>query len=154
MQGTGPGATPTSGTARPGDQVILAADGGTMPVVVDGIAQVARYPGVAPGGAGNVFLEAMLRFGPGSGTFGFDRAEWVVVGPDGAALTPLGYPDPGEVPSGWPSFLGSPDGTSNIPPDWPWIPAFVVKAPASGRVTLDYRPPGGHALVTLVLRDE
>ena len=36
-----PAATPTTGTARLGEPVVLAADGGTMPVVVDGVDQVA-----------------------------------------------------------------------------------------------------------------
>jgi hypothetical protein len=148
-----PAAIPTTGIARLGASIILEADRGTMPVVVDGIDQVPRYPGVAPAAAGDVFLELWLRFGPGSGTFAFDPAEWVVVGPTGAALGRLELPEPDTVPSGWPIFLHTlvPD---SIPPGRVGQPTYlVVEAPADGRVTLEYRPAGGPALVTWVLRD-
>lgn len=150
-----PAATPTTGVAGPGDPVILAADGGTMPVVVDRIDQVARYPGVAPAASGNAFLEFSVDFGPGSGTFGFERGEWVAVGPDGTTLARLERPDPNEYPPGWPQFLLSTLGSAVEPGGWPGDRGFwdVVEAPATGRVTLEYRPASGPTLVTWVLRE-
>ena len=148
-----PAATPTTGIARLGAPVILGADGGTMPVVVDGIDEVPRYPGVAPAAAGGVFLEVRLLFGPGGGTLAFDPAEWVIVGPSGAPLARLELQEPGTVPRGWPTFLRSLV-SGSIPPSRAWSPLYlVVEAPPAGRVTLEYRPAGGPALVTWVLRD-
>jgi hypothetical protein len=147
-----PAAATTSGGARPGEQVILAADGGTMPVVVGGIDQVARYPGLLPAVAGDVFLEFNVDFGRGSGTFGFEPDEWVVVGPDGALLGPLQRPNPNEYPHGWPlvDTLDTYKLDPGIRQPSLWM---IVEAPPSGRVTLEYRPASGPALVTWVLRE-
>ena len=154
---SGPAAPPTTGTARVGESVVLEADGGTVPLVVDGIAEVPRYPGVAPSPPAAGFVEVRLDFGPGSGTFSFDPAEWVVVGPDGASMPELEFPRQGtgyEIPPGWPNVASSVD-VVKIPPDWPGMPLWVVaEVPAEGRITLEYRPDGGPALVTWVLRDE
>ncbi len=147
-----PAASPTSGTARLGERIVLAAEGGTMPVVVAGVDQVARYPGVVPAPPAEAFLEVRLTFGSGSGTFALDPAEWVVVGPAGVAPR-LVYPDANQIPPGWPSFIGT-QVVREIGPAWPEVPTFVVAGvPVAGRVTLEYRPAGGPALVTWVLRD-
>jgi len=148
-----PAATPTTGIARLGESINQEADGGTMPVVVDGIDQVPRYPGVAPAAAGGMFLEVRLLFGSGSGTLAFDPADWVIVGPSGTPLGRLELQEPGTVPRGWPTFLRSLV-SGSIPPGRAWWPMYlVVEAPANGRVTLEYRPDGGPALVTWVVRD-
>ncbi len=152
-----PAASPTTGVARVGETVVLLATGGSMPLVVDGIAEVPRYPGVAPSPPAAGFLEARLDFGSGSGTFTFDPAEWIVVGPDGESLSELEYPREGNgyvIPPGWPNVASSVD-VGEIPPDWPGMPLWVVaEVPAEGRITLEYRPDGGPALVTWVLRNE
>lgn len=128
-----------------------------MPLVVDGIAEVPRYPGVAPSPPAAGFLEARLDFGAGSGTFPFDPAEWVVVGPDGVSMAELEFPRQGngyEIPPGWPNVASTVD-VGAIPPGWPGWPLWVVaEVPAEGRITLEYRPDGGPALVTWVLRDQ
>jgi hypothetical protein len=146
-----PDAAPTTGTLRPGETAILPADGGTIPVLVDGVAEVPRYPGLAPTRPGNVFLEMRQQFLGGSGSYAFDPADWVVVGPDGAPLPRLERPS--DLPAGWPQFLSAP-GAGTIPPEgWPLGLYVVVEAPATGRVTLEYQPDGGSALVSWVLRD-
>lgn len=149
-----PAATPTSGEARLGEPVVLGAQGGTMPLVVDGVDEVPAYPGAAPSPPAAAFLEARLAFGRGSGTFTFDPAEWVVVGPDGEALAQLRLPEDDQLPAGWPNVL-SWSVAGEIPPEFAGLPAFVVaEVPADGRITLEYRPDEDPALVTWVLRDE
>jgi len=144
--------TPTTGTVRPGDAAILRAGGGTIPILVDGIAEVPRYPGLVPARPGDVFLELRLGFLPGSGTFPFDPAEWVIVGPDGTELPRLERSS-NDVPAGWPQFVHR-LAAGSIPPSSSGRFYVVVEAPASGRVTLEYRPAGVPALVTWVLRDK
>jgi hypothetical protein len=143
--------TPTTGAVQPGDTAILQADGGTIPIVVDGIAEVPRYPGLVPTRPGDVFLELRLGFLSGSGTFPFDPAEWVIVGPDGAQLPRLEPPN--DVPAGWPQFVHR-LAPGSIPPAISERFFVVVEAPANGRVTLEYRPAGVPALVTWVLRGQ
>jgi len=149
---TDPSAIPTMGKADLGGSVVLAADGGTMSLVVDGVDQVARYPGVSPA-EGEAFLETMLAFGPGSGTFAFDPAEWVVTGPAGAALPQL-LSEGGEMPSGWPWMAITP-GDHLIPPGVPGSSyCLIAEVPAAGRITLEYRPDGQPARVRWVLREQ
>ena len=151
---TDPAASPTSGVAPLGEPVVLAADGGTMPLVVDGIDQVTRYTGVVPAPPAEAFLEARLTFGRGSGTFRLEPVEWVILGADGVECPQLRQPENGQLPAGWPNVLSA-SVESVIPPDWPGMPAFMVaEVPAPGRITLEYRPDGGPALVTWVLRGE
>ncbi len=151
-----PAASPTTGTAEVDETVVLVADGGTVPLVVDGIAELPRYPGLAPSPGAGGFLEVRLRFGAASGSLVFDPAEWVVVGPAGEVLPEVEQPRQGDgcnVLPGWPNVARCGDGRVVVP-DW-WFPVFIVaEVPASGRVTLEYRPDGGPALVTWVLRDE
>jgi hypothetical protein len=149
-----PAATPTVGAARLGEPVILAADGGTLPLIVAGVDQVPRYTGVGPAPPAAGFLEARLTFGRGSGTFTSDAAEWVVVGPDGQALVQLHLPEDGQLPPGWPNvLLTSAAGAIKIEPDFPFPRFIVAEVPAQGRISLEYRPDGGPALVTWVLRE-
>jgi hypothetical protein len=148
-----PAAMPTTGTTRPGDTAILAADGGTMPLVVHGIDQVLRYTGLVPEAPAEAFLEIGLTFGPGSGTFTMDPAEWVVVGPDGRTLQLVQMPTTREGKDGLPNLI-TVAGKAEIPPDFRSFPQWLIaEVPATGRVTLEYRPDGGPALVTWVLRD-
>jgi hypothetical protein len=150
---TDPAATPTMGEADLGGSVVLAAEGGTVPVVIDGVDQVPRYPGVSPT-VGDAYLEARLAFGPGSGTFSFDPAEWVVVGPAGTALPQLHLADDGNLPPGWPNIATVP-AVHTISPDWPENPSYIItEVSASGRITLEYRPAGRPAVVRWVLREE
>lgn len=148
-----PSATPTIGEADLGGRVVLAAEGGTIPLVVDGVDQVPRYPGVSPA-AGDAYLEARLAFGPGSGTFAFDPDEWVVRGPAGEALPLLHLGGDGELPPGWPN-IATVSAVHTISPDWPENPCYLIaEVPVSGRITLEYRPAGGPAAVRWVLREE
>ncbi len=150
-----PAATPTEGAARLGERVVLAAAGGTTSVVVDGVEQVPRYTGVVPA-SGDAYLEVRRSFGPGSGTFLVDPAEWVVLGPDGERLKELEYRREGNgyvVPPGWPNVASYPE-IVQVPPDFSSQPVFIVaEVPAEGRITLEYRPDGGPALVTWIVRD-
>lgn len=149
-----PSAAPTAGEAALGERVVLAAESGTMPVVVNGVEQVQRYPGVAPA-TGDAYLEAGLVFGPGSGAFRVDPAEWVVT--DGSsAILPQLRAGPGSIPNGWPSFAATSEAYP-VPPavSWPASAYFIIaEVPAEGRITLEYRPAGGPAAVRWVLRGE
>ena len=149
-----PAATPTSGEARLGEPVVLGAQGGTVPLVVDGVDEVPAYPGAAPPPPAAAFLEARLAFGRGSGTSrSIPPSGW---SSDRTArrLRSCGCPRSDQLPAGWPNVL-SWSVAGEIPPEFAGLPAFVVaEVPADGRITLEYRPDGGPRLVTWVLRDE
>jgi hypothetical protein len=148
-----PAATPTSGMARLGERVVLAAEGGTTRLVVGGVDVVPRYPGLAPSPPAGAFLEARLDFGRGGGTFTLDPAEWLVVGPDGGTLPLLHLPTERTLPDGLPNVSSIGTEVATIPPDDPLPLWLIAEVPSSGRITLEYRPGGGRALVTWVLRD-
>jgi hypothetical protein len=148
-----PAATPTTGTVRPSDRAILAAKGGTMPVWLGRVDVVPRYPGLVPEAPPAAFMEIPLVFGPGSGTFTFRPEEWVVAGPGGDALPFVRLPDTREGNDGLPNFWTA-SGPVETHPELPELPLWLLaQVPASGPVTLEYRPDGGPALVTWVLRD-
>lgn len=78
------------------------------------------------------------------------------VGVGGIAGTRGDLPFPeGEIANpGWPALAGALP-KQDLPPEFPGHPFFLIhEVPASGTVRLEYRPPGGPAQVTWVLRNE
>lgn len=73
--------------------------------------------------------------------------------PDGSTASLLGRPVGNAVPTGWPNYLtfSGPATMDHAMTE----PVFsVAEVPATGRITLEYRPNGGPAVATWVLRGQ
>lgn len=149
-----PGATPSTGTLPPDTTAVVARDGVLMPVWVGGVAVVDGYPNLMPSTGGDRFVEVVVRFGSPRATFIIDPKEWLVVGPGGRALAPAPIrQSDGSTLLPW---IGSaPSSPVDIPPsiDLAYPMTVVAEIPPAGRITLEYRPHGGPAQVTWVVRD-
>jgi hypothetical protein len=134
----------------------------TAEVQVGRVQQVDRYPGLVPQSAGDVFLEFGFRPIGTNTTYTWRPDEWVLVKPDGTVASPLyavatNPDDPTSgftLPDGWPDFV-RPKASFDVPPNPLSVPIFqVAEVPATGRITLEYRPNGGPAVATWVLREQ
>jgi hypothetical protein len=149
-----PGATPSTGTLPLETWGTLSADGAVMPIHVGGVAVVDGYPRVMPVTTGDKFIEVAAQFGVPSAAFTIDPNDWVLVGPDGHDIPRLkdpGTPDQQLLPG----FALPWDKSIQVnPPDGFMFPLFVIaEVPPTGRITLEYRPHGGPAQLTWIVRD-
>ena len=164
-------ATPPSATSIPtltpqlvplpaDSRAVLTEGSATVEAQVGRVAQVPRYPGIVPQVAGDVFLEFAYQQFASSGAYTWKPDEWVIVNPDGSVARRLFATADGSDPtSGYTTVEGGPD---FVLPDRPFemapgldMPFFqIAEVPAAGRVTLEYRPSGGPAVATWVLRGQ
>ena len=144
---TAPVSSPATGTVATDTPTVVAIGRSRVSITVGGVQQVAGYTGVSPKVPGNVFLETRLAPGPATQPYRFDPAEWVISGPDGALVSPRTEGMPSFAGAPGDGFMGSTDGNFGLGM------FIIVEVPATGRVTLEYRPNGGPAEVTWVLRD-
>ena len=151
-----PGASATTGQLRPGDvATIRAANGLVTTMSIDDVDSVARYPGLAPSSAGNVFLEARLSERPdASGERGdFGRIEWRAVDGHGHELTIL--TDPATPEERLPGVLEPriPERITSTPGGFSGGAWLIVEAPPTGSVQVQFRLNGeGPVLFTYELR--
>jgi hypothetical protein len=149
-----PGATPSTGDLALDTWATVSADGALMPVFVGGVAVVDGYPRVMPSTSGDKFMEVFTLFGVPSATYTIDPSDWVLVGPDGRDLPRL--KDPGAPDNQLLPWFAIPwtDTRQVSPPDAFSFPAYAVaEVPPTGRITLEYRPHGGPAQATWIVRD-
>lgn len=154
VQTTAPGASPSTGLLHPDAWAIVSADAALMPVFVGGVDAVDGYPRVMPSRADDRFIEVFARFGIPSARYTIDPDDWVLVGPDGRDIPKL--KDPGTRDAPFLPYFAIPWGeTRPVDAGRPTTsPLFVVgEVPPTGRITLEYRPHGGPAQVTWVVRE-
>jgi len=156
MPSIAPDATPATGVLQPDTNAILARDGALLPVYVGGVAVVDGYPDLMPTTSGDKFVEVFVRFGAPSASYTIDPNDWVLVGPDGRDLPRLQDPGTSNGNPALPSFAVPWSQSRQVgPTDGFPFPLYVVaEIPSTGRITLEYRPHGGRAQVTWVLRDK
>jgi hypothetical protein len=149
-----PGASPSTGALGLDRWATVSADGAVIPVFVGGVAVVDGYPQVMPSTPGDKFIEVFTEFGLPDAPYTIDQHDWVLVGPDGRVLSPLkdpGAPDNQLLP-GFAVPWSEPRPVT--PPEAFTFPMFVVaEVPATGRITLEYRPHGGAPQATWIVRD-
>jgi hypothetical protein len=155
MPSVAPAATPTTGVLQPDTSAILARDGALLPVSVGGVAVVDGYPDLMPTTSGDKFVEVFVRFGAPSASYTIDPNDWVLVGPDGRVVERLQV-EAGDGSLLLPWIAGPwPEAAPVQPENGSGFPLYVVaEIPSTGRITLEYRPHGGRAQVTWVLRDK
>ncbi len=149
-----PGASPSTGVPALDTWSTVSGDGALMPVFVGGVAVVDGYPQVMPSAPTDKFIEVFTEFGLPDVPYTIDQHDWVLVGPDGRDLSPL--KDPGAPDNQLLPGFAVPWSESRrvTPPDAFTFPMFVVaEVPPTGRITLEYRPHGGPAQITWVVRD-
>jgi len=155
MPSIAPDATPATGVLQPDTNAILARDGALLPVYVGGVAVVDGYPDLMPTTSGDKFVEVFVRFGAPSASCTIDPNDWVLVGPDGRDLPRLQDPGTSNGNPALPSFAVPWSQSRQVGPGEYGFPVYVIaEVPPTGRVTLEYRPHGGRAQVTWVLRDK
>lgn len=156
MPSIAPDATPATGVLQPDTNAILARDGALLPVHVGGVAVVDGYPRVMPSRPGDKFIEVFARLGSPTATYTIDPNDWVLVGPDGRDLPRLQDPGTSNGNPALPSFAVPWSQSRQVgPTDGFLFPFYVIaEVPPTGRITLEYRPHGGLAQVTWVLRDK
>jgi hypothetical protein len=154
VQTTVPGSTPSTGVLAPGASATVSADGALMPVYVGGVDVVDGYPRVMPSREGDRFIEVFARFGMPSAPYTIDAGDWVLVGPDGHDIPRLTDPGTSDAPL-LPPYARPWSATEKVGPARQITPLLYVVAevPPTGRITLEYRPHGGPAQVTWVVRD-
>jgi hypothetical protein len=151
-----PGASATAGMLRPGDVATIRSSRGLVTTMsLDDVDSIARYPGLAPSVAGNVFLEARLLERPMlSGQRGdVGRIEWQAVDDHDRDLSILTEPEdplqrlPGVLEPRIPNRVASRPGAF-LGGVW-----LIVDAPRTGSVRLQFRLNGeGPVLFTYELR--
>lgn len=155
---TRPPATPLPSLTPPGGPwaldtpAVLSVGGVVAEITVGGVQQVPAYPAVAPAKPGDVFLEFACQSDSASADYTWNSSEWVVLGPDGSRASMLVRPSE-NTPFGWPNIAGL-TGSTTIPHDLRMAIFQIAEVPATGRITLEYRPNGGPAVATWVLREQ
>ncbi len=149
-----PGATPTTGTLPPDSNAVVARDGALVPVWVGGVAVVDGYPNLMPSTSGDRFVEVAVRFGTPTAPFTYDPNNWRLIGPDGHALAPAPI-EQSDGTTTLPWIGSSPSSPATLQPDYGYVNPIMLVAeiPSAGRITLEYRPHGGPAEVTWIVRD-
>ena len=132
---------------------VVAIGGANVDLQVGGVQQVARYTGVVPTTPGDAFLEIRFLLLRNTVAYSWNPADWVVIGPDRAPARMLPGFVNGSDPTGQPQF-SVPGEKVDMPPDSPGLLFQVAEVPTTGRVTLEYRPNGGPAVATWVLREQ
>jgi hypothetical protein len=150
-----PGASPSTGILAPDARAVLSADGALMPVFVGGVAVVDGYPRAMPSTPGDKFIEVFARFGSPTATYTIDARDWVLVGPYGRDLPRLQDPGTSDGSQALPSFAFPWSESRRVGPadGFPFRLYVIAEIPPTGRVTLEYRPHGGRAQVTWIVRD-
>ena len=149
-----PSLTPAGSPLPLDTEVVLPIDGQVVRAVVGGVQQVPRYPAVTPSKPGDVFLEYAFESVRASGDYTWNPADWSVVLQDGSTAPMLVRPAGDATPNGWPNYPMMYTEPATIDHAMA-LPAFsIAEVPVTGRITLEYRPSGGPAVATWVLREE
>jgi hypothetical protein len=147
---SGPSRSPASGTVPTDTPVVVGVGPTRVSVTAGAVQQVAGYTDLVPVRPGDAFVETRLGLGPATGDYTFDPAAWAIRGPDGGVVAPLAF---SEQPRFSGPLMPTAPALFALDNSLPRVFFVIVEVPATGRVTLEYRPNGGPAQVTWVLRD-